>query len=184
MQATLLNLLLRNYLEFNLYEQADTLIRKTTFPEGDASNNQVMRACIHRAFSYCHLWGACACLFSRLQYSALEACRHMSACHCHVKYALLVSNVFMASRFLPIQPKYFYVKVATVFLPEFNKINSELLDTKFSFATARTDFVSLTVGTLSLLHGSREGSAARIHGCVPEFAAGRTESTAAERSRI
>jgi 26S proteasome regulatory subunit N3 len=40
-QATLLNLLLRNYLEFNLYEQADTLIRKTTFPEGDASNNQV-----------------------------------------------------------------------------------------------------------------------------------------------
>jgi hypothetical protein len=40
-QATLLNILLRNYLEFNLFEQADTLIRKTTFPEGDASNNQV-----------------------------------------------------------------------------------------------------------------------------------------------
>ena len=42
-QATLLNLLLRNYLEFNLYEQADTLMRKTSFPEGDASNNQLAR---------------------------------------------------------------------------------------------------------------------------------------------
>ena len=42
-QATLLNLLLRNYLEFNLYEQADTLMRKTAFPEGDASNNQLAR---------------------------------------------------------------------------------------------------------------------------------------------
>jgi 26S proteasome regulatory subunit N3 len=34
---------LRNYLEFNLYEQADTLMRKTSFPEGDASNNQLAR---------------------------------------------------------------------------------------------------------------------------------------------
>ncbi|KAJ1494434.1 hypothetical protein T484DRAFT_1765475 [Baffinella frigidus] len=42
-QATLLNLLLRNYMEFNLYEQADTLMRKTAFPEGDASNNQLAR---------------------------------------------------------------------------------------------------------------------------------------------
>jgi 26S proteasome regulatory subunit N3 len=42
-QATLLNLLLRNYLEFNLFEQADTLMRKTSFPEGDASNNQLSR---------------------------------------------------------------------------------------------------------------------------------------------
>mmetsp|Transcript_5955 Transcript_5955/g.12056 ORF Transcript_5955/g.12056 Transcript_5955/m.12056 type:complete len:330 (+) Transcript_5955:1-990(+) len=42
-QATLLNLLLRNYLEFNLYEQADTLMRRTEFPEGDASNNQLAR---------------------------------------------------------------------------------------------------------------------------------------------
>jgi 26S proteasome regulatory subunit N3 len=42
-QATLLNLLLRNYLDFNLYEQADTLMRKTAFPEGDASNNQLAR---------------------------------------------------------------------------------------------------------------------------------------------
>mmetsp|Transcript_1895 Transcript_1895/g.3882 ORF Transcript_1895/g.3882 Transcript_1895/m.3882 type:complete len:537 (-) Transcript_1895:31-1641(-) len=42
-QATILNLVLRNYLEFNLYEQADTLIRMSSFPEGDASNNQLAR---------------------------------------------------------------------------------------------------------------------------------------------
>ncbi|KAJ3039464.1 26S proteasome non-ATPase regulatory subunit [Rhizophlyctis rosea] len=41
-QATLLNLLLRNYLHFNLYDQADKLISKTTFPE-TAGNNQVAR---------------------------------------------------------------------------------------------------------------------------------------------
>lgn len=41
-QATLLNLLLRNYFHFNLYEQADKLVSKSTFPE-NASNNQAAR---------------------------------------------------------------------------------------------------------------------------------------------
>ncbi|KAI8816805.1 proteasome regulatory subunit C-terminal-domain-containing protein [Fimicolochytrium jonesii] len=41
-QATILNLLLRNYLHFNLYDQADKLVSKTVFPEG-ASNNQIAR---------------------------------------------------------------------------------------------------------------------------------------------
>jgi len=41
-QATLLNLLLRNYFHYNLYEQADKLVSKTTFPES-AGNNQLAR---------------------------------------------------------------------------------------------------------------------------------------------
>jgi len=41
-QATVLNLLLRNYLHYNLVEQADKLVLKTTFPE-EASNNQFAR---------------------------------------------------------------------------------------------------------------------------------------------
>ncbi|KAJ3159809.1 26S proteasome non-ATPase regulatory subunit [Geranomyces michiganensis] len=41
-QATILNLLLRSYLHFNLYEQADKLVSKAAFPE-DASNNQMAR---------------------------------------------------------------------------------------------------------------------------------------------
>ncbi|KAL7747426.1 26S proteasome non-ATPase regulatory subunit [Sorochytrium milnesiophthora] len=41
-QAMLLNLLLRNYLHYNLYEQADKLISKSTFPE-TADNNQTAR---------------------------------------------------------------------------------------------------------------------------------------------
>ncbi|KAL5011013.1 hypothetical protein ScPMuIL_013318 [Solemya velum] len=41
-QATLLNLLLRNYLHFNLIEQADKLVSKSTFPEL-ASNNEWAR---------------------------------------------------------------------------------------------------------------------------------------------
>jgi 26S proteasome regulatory subunit N3 len=41
-QATLLNLLLRNYFNYNLYEQADKLVSKSTFPE-NASNNQAAR---------------------------------------------------------------------------------------------------------------------------------------------
>ncbi|KND03500.1 proteasome regulatory particle lid subunit RPN3 [Spizellomyces punctatus DAOM BR117] len=41
-QATILNLLLRNYLMFNLYDQADKLVSKATFPE-NASNNQMAR---------------------------------------------------------------------------------------------------------------------------------------------
>ncbi|XP_078483651.1 26S proteasome non-ATPase regulatory subunit 3 [Ciona intestinalis] len=41
-QATLLNLLLRNYLHYNLYEQAEKLASKSTFPEM-ASNNEWAR---------------------------------------------------------------------------------------------------------------------------------------------
>lgn len=41
-QATLLNLLLRNYLHYNLIEQADKLVTKSTFPE-HASNNEWAR---------------------------------------------------------------------------------------------------------------------------------------------
>lgn len=41
-QATLLNLLLRNYLNFNLIEQADKLVSKSTFPE-NATNNEWAR---------------------------------------------------------------------------------------------------------------------------------------------
>lgn len=41
-QATLVNLLLRNYLHENLYEQAYKFVTKTTFPE-NASNNQFVR---------------------------------------------------------------------------------------------------------------------------------------------
>ena len=41
-QATLFNLLLRNYLHFNLYDQAAKLIAKSTFPE-NASNNEWAR---------------------------------------------------------------------------------------------------------------------------------------------
>eukprot|EP01041_Mallomonas_annulata_P011566 gene11566-24186_t len=41
-QAVLLNLILRNYLHYNLIEQAQTLASKTTFPE-NASNNQFCR---------------------------------------------------------------------------------------------------------------------------------------------
>ncbi|CAG8550280.1 21171_t:CDS:10 [Gigaspora rosea] len=41
-QATLLNLLLRNYFHYNLYDQADKLVSKTTFPE-TAGNNQQAR---------------------------------------------------------------------------------------------------------------------------------------------
>ncbi|CEJ03868.1 hypothetical protein RMCBS344292_17843 [Rhizopus microsporus] len=41
-QATLLNLLLRNYFYHNLYDQADKLVSKTIFPE-KAGNNQAAR---------------------------------------------------------------------------------------------------------------------------------------------
>jgi len=41
-QAVLLNLLMRNFLHFNLYQQAETLATKATFPE-QASNNQLCR---------------------------------------------------------------------------------------------------------------------------------------------
>ena len=41
-QAVLLNLLLRNYLHYNLYDQADKLVSKTTFPSS-AGNPQLSR---------------------------------------------------------------------------------------------------------------------------------------------
>ena len=41
-QATILNLLLRNYLHYNLYDQAAKLAAKASFPE-NASNNQLAR---------------------------------------------------------------------------------------------------------------------------------------------
>jgi len=41
-QVTLLNLLVRNYLAFNLYDQAQKLISKASFPES-VSNNQLVR---------------------------------------------------------------------------------------------------------------------------------------------
>jgi len=42
-QATLLNLLLRNYLEYNLYGQADKLLSNTSIREEAVSNNQFAR---------------------------------------------------------------------------------------------------------------------------------------------
>lgn len=41
-QAVLLNLLLRNYLQFNLYDQAEKLVSKSVFPEL-ANNNEWAR---------------------------------------------------------------------------------------------------------------------------------------------
>lgn len=41
-QAVLLNLLLRNYLNFNLYDQAEKLVSKSVFPEL-ANNNEWAR---------------------------------------------------------------------------------------------------------------------------------------------
>ena len=41
-QAVLLNLLTRNYLHFNMHDQANKLISKANFPEG-VSNNQFVR---------------------------------------------------------------------------------------------------------------------------------------------
>lgn len=41
-QTTLINLLLRNYLHYNLYEQAEKLAAKLKFPTG-AGNSQVAR---------------------------------------------------------------------------------------------------------------------------------------------
>eukprot|EP01094_Clydonella_sp_ATCC50884_P010834 TRINITY_DN20649_c0_g1_i1.p2 TRINITY_DN20649_c0_g1~~TRINITY_DN20649_c0_g1_i1.p2 ORF type:complete len:500 (-),score=193.38 TRINITY_DN20649_c0_g1_i1:135-1634(-) len=42
-QATLLNALLRNYLTYNLYDQAEKLVNKTAFPVDRASSNQHAR---------------------------------------------------------------------------------------------------------------------------------------------
>jgi len=42
-QAVLINCLLRNYLHYNLYDQADRLVSKSTYPETMASNNELAR---------------------------------------------------------------------------------------------------------------------------------------------
>jgi 26S proteasome regulatory subunit N3 len=42
-QETLLNLLLRNYLHYNLYDQAEKLRAQTQWPEGARSNQQYCR---------------------------------------------------------------------------------------------------------------------------------------------
>jgi 26S proteasome regulatory subunit N3 len=42
-QTVLLNLLLRNYLHYNLYDQAEKLVTKTEFKEESASSNQLAR---------------------------------------------------------------------------------------------------------------------------------------------
>eukprot|EP01120_Amphizonella_sp_Union-15-10_P015771 TRINITY_DN8175_c0_g1_i1.p1 TRINITY_DN8175_c0_g1~~TRINITY_DN8175_c0_g1_i1.p1 ORF type:complete len:489 (-),score=91.63 TRINITY_DN8175_c0_g1_i1:48-1514(-) len=42
-QATILNLLLRNYLHYNLFDQADKLSTKTEFKEDSATSNQLAR---------------------------------------------------------------------------------------------------------------------------------------------
>jgi hypothetical protein len=54
-QAVLLNLLLRNYLEYNLYEQADLLLSKTTFKEESASTNQHARYLYYQGETVCHM---------------------------------------------------------------------------------------------------------------------------------
>lgn len=45
--ATVSNLLLHNYILYNLYDQADKFISKTQFPLSEASNNQVARYMYH-----------------------------------------------------------------------------------------------------------------------------------------
>ncbi|OZJ06983.1 hypothetical protein BZG36_00260 [Bifiguratus adelaidae] len=61
-QATLLNLLLRNYFHYNLYEAADKLVSKTAFPP-NAANNQLAR--------YLYYMGRIKAL--QLDYSAAHA---------------------------------------------------------------------------------------------------------------
>lgn len=50
-QAVLLNLLLRNYLHYNLIDQADKLMSKTEYPES-AGNNQTARYMYYVGMSY------------------------------------------------------------------------------------------------------------------------------------
>ena len=54
LQDTLLNLLLRNYFAFNLYDQADKLIAKTTFPD-TAGNPQLARWMYYVGKHYLHI---------------------------------------------------------------------------------------------------------------------------------
>ncbi|XP_064616098.1 LOW QUALITY PROTEIN: 26S proteasome non-ATPase regulatory subunit 3-like [Liolophura sinensis] len=66
-QAVLLNLLLRNYLSFNLFEQADKLVSKSTFPE-TATNNEWAR--------FLYYLGKCEVIqAAQLEYS--EAHKHL-----------------------------------------------------------------------------------------------------------
>ena len=51
LQSTLLNLLLRNYFNHNLLDQADKLVSKSTFPES-AGNAQLARYLYYLLFSF------------------------------------------------------------------------------------------------------------------------------------
>ena len=57
-QATLQNLLLRNYLHYNLYDQADKLVAKSTFPE-QASNHEWARFLYYLGKEVKHCWISC-----------------------------------------------------------------------------------------------------------------------------
>jgi 26S proteasome regulatory subunit N3 len=50
-QTTLLNLLLRNYLHYNLYDQAEKFVSKTEFKEDSASSNQLARYYYYQGLS-------------------------------------------------------------------------------------------------------------------------------------
>jgi hypothetical protein len=54
-QATVLNLLLRSYVEFSLYEQADKLISKSVFPD-TADNNQTARYMYYQGVFFVLEW--------------------------------------------------------------------------------------------------------------------------------
>lgn len=61
-QAVLLNLLLRNYLTFNLYDQAEKLVSKSVFPEL-ANNNEWARYLYYTGEHGGQLWSpACSLL--------------------------------------------------------------------------------------------------------------------------
>ncbi|GFZ00515.1 PAM domain (PCI/PINT associated module) protein [Actinidia rufa] len=63
-QETLLNLLLRNYLHYNLYDQAEKLRSKA--PRFEAhSNQQATPICIHFHFGHTNLYGICS-IFQRM----------------------------------------------------------------------------------------------------------------------
>lgn len=86
-QATLLNLLLRNYLQYNLYDQAEKLVSKSVFPEL-ANNNEWARYLYYTGqwkkhisyFYFLHLYCClihlncvtllCSCVFISLVFSA------------------------------------------------------------------------------------------------------------------
>lgn len=60
-QAVLLNLLLRNYLTFNLYDQAEKLVSKSIFPEL-ANNNEWARYLYYTGGLLSVLPSLCVCV--------------------------------------------------------------------------------------------------------------------------